>query len=135
MGAAGGRYHYGLYSERRTGSREDGFSESGELVAVASFSGPRRWDKGGRIVSSYEWVRYASRQGCRVVGGMGKLLATFVEDRHPDDVMTYSDPTSQDEGKVYTRLGFSSEGLHKTRNAFGNGSFVVQEKFRKKFGR
>ena len=90
-----------------------------ELVAVATFSNARRWEKQGRTVSSYEWVRYASLKDTRVVGGMGKLLKAFIEERHPDDVMTYAISTAvpgrelregvESEGNVYRKLGFQEE--------------------------
>ena len=41
---------------------------------------------------------------------MGKLLKAFIEDVHPDDVMTYAD-LEWSEGKVYQRLGFVLEGV------------------------
>ena len=73
LGATGGRYRYGLFVERSTGAAEASLT-AGSLVAVAVFSNARRWVKDGRRVSSYEWIRYASLPGIRVVGGMGKLL-------------------------------------------------------------
>jgi len=78
-------------------------------VAVATFSNARRWQKGGRTVSSYEWIRYASLEGCRVTGGMGKLLQAFIDDVHPDDIMTYADLSWPDGGEVYKTLGFEEE--------------------------
>ena len=94
MGYASGRYHYAL------------FETSGEKpVAVATFSSGRRMNDGTR---SYEWVRYASLEGTRVVGGMGKLLEAFARDVHPDDVMTYVD-ASQSDGSSYLEIGFTLE--------------------------
>ena len=94
-------------------------SSSGELVAVATFSNARRWEKQGRTVSSYEWVRYASLDDTRVIGGMGKLLDAFITDRHPDDIMTYAISTAipgrplrsgfDSEGNVFRKLGFIEE--------------------------
>lgn len=78
-------------------------------MAVATFSNARRWQKGGRTVSSYEWIRYASLEGCRVTGGMGKLLQAFIDDVHPDDIMTYADLSWPDGGEVYKTLGFEEE--------------------------
>lgn len=104
------RYRYGLFVRRSTGAGEASLP-AGTLVAVAGFSNARRWLKGDVRVSSYEWVRYASQEGIRVVGGMGRLLKTFIEEVKPDDVMTYSDPASVDGGSVYETLGFQSEGM------------------------
>ena len=119
------RYCYGLFVRRCTGAGEAGLPV-GTLVAVAGFSGARRWNKDGVVVSSYEWVRYASLAGYRVVGGMGKLLGHFVSEVHPDDVMSYSDPGSADGGGVYRKLGFESEGT------VSKPGFVC-EKFRKRY--
>lgn len=123
-GSATCRDCYGLFRRRATGAAErrgNGSSESiaGELVAVATFSNARRWEKQGRRVSSYEWVRYASLRDTRVVGGMGKLLKAFIADRHPDDVMTYAISTAvpgrpvregmESSGNVFRKLGFVEE--------------------------
>ena len=139
-GSASCRDCYGLFRRRVTGASEmsatgdgtevpakavqevpsqgSGFSV-GELVAVATFSNARRWEKQGRVISSYEWVRYASLGDTRVVGGMGKLLKAFIEERHPDDIMTYAISTAvpgrelregvESEGNVYRKLGFKEE--------------------------
>lgn len=104
------RYHYGLFVRRTTGAGEHKLAE-GTLVAVASFSGARRFRRSeGSIIRSYEWVRYASLPGMRVSGGMSRLLSSFIEEFHPDDVMSYADPTSEDGGRVYEKLGFVCEG-------------------------
>ena len=111
-GSASCRYCYGLYQRRTTGSAETKLTASGEpaLVAVATFSNARRWTKGDKVISSYEWVRYASLEDSRVVGGMGKLLKAFIQDRHPDDIMTYV-PLRHFSGEVYESLGFVCEGV------------------------
>lgn len=103
------RYRYGLFTRRTTGSQEAG-TPAGTLVAVATFSNARRFQKGDRKVSSYEWIRYASAEGFRVTGGMGKLLKAFVDDVRPDDVMSYADASWPDGGEVYKALGFVEEG-------------------------
>lgn len=108
MGSTSARHRYGLYVRRRTGAAELAL-ESGTLVAVGTFSGARRWVKGGRRVSSYEWVRYASMDGVRVVGGMGRILKAFIDELHPDDVMSYALSDSPDGGDVYRLLGFVEE--------------------------
>jgi len=94
MGWANARYCYGAFFDER-------------LVAVATFSSARTMRDGSR---SCEWVRYASLDGIRLVGGMGKLLEAFVADVHPGDVMTYVDASLSD-GSSYLELGFVSEGL------------------------
>lgn len=105
MGAAEGRQIYPV----------------GTLVAVASFSKARRWSKKGEngeqeTICSYEWLRYASLPELRVLGGMGRILARFIEDFHPDDIMSYV-PLRHFSGEVYESLGFVSEGV----KVFENG--------------
>jgi len=112
------RYRYGLFVKRSTGSSESSDFQEGTLVAVGSFSSARRMHDGSR---SFEWVRYASLSGCRVVGGMGKLLDTFVEEVHPDDVMTYADERWSD-GQSYIDLGFTLED-RKESETFSNLKF------------
>ena len=90
----------------------------GTLVAVGTFSNARKWVKGDKAIRSYEWTRYASLPGVRLSGGMGKLLKAFIDEVHPDDIMTYAD-LEWSEGKVYEALGFVLEG-HK-----GPVSFTV----------
>lgn len=105
----------------------------GEIVAVATFSEgrpmvrridsplqnvPKEEQENDSILifDSYEWIRYASLPGVRVVGGMGKLLSAFIEERYtriepgtPLEVMTYSD-TEWSNGDVYEKLGFKFAG-------------------------
>ena len=93
----------------------------GTLVAVASFSKARRWSKKGEngeqeTICSYEWLRYASLPELRVLGGMGRILARFIEDFHPDDIMSYV-PLRHFSGEVYESLGFVCEGV----KVFENG--------------
>ena len=125
------RYRYGLYLKRYTGkwaqisplallgrNDNDGVMEygggndyvaPGTLVAVATFSNARKWQKGDKVIRSYEWTRYASLPGVRISGGMGKVLKAFIEEVHPDDIMSYAD-LEWSEGKVYEQLGFVLEG-------------------------
>lgn len=105
-GDAACRYRYGMFCRRSTGAGEMSLP-AGTLVAVAEFSSARTMRDGGR---SCEWIRYASLAGVRVQGGMGKMLAHFIAEIRPDDVMSYADPLSEDEGLVYEKLGFVSEG-------------------------
>ena len=111
-GDAACRYRYGLYLKRYTGKRGEGGIHPGTLVAVATFSNARKWQKGEKVIRSYEWTRYASLPGVRINGGMGKVLKAFIKDVQPDDIMSYAD-LEWSEGAVYEQLGFELEG-HKT---------------------
>jgi len=121
MGDTKARYRYGLFVKRSTGAAEATLSP-GSMVAVASFSNARTMRDGTR---SYEWIRYSSLDGYRVVGGMGKLLDAFVDELHPGDVMTYVDAASSD-GASYRELGFELETTI-SRPTYTN------HKFRKRF--
>ena len=92
QGAVNARYSYGLYS-------------GGQLVAAASFSAGRNVMRGGIANRSFELLRYASLMHHRVVGGLGKLIARFIEEVNPDDIMTYAD-LDWASGKGYQSLGF-----------------------------
>ncbi len=98
-GDAACRYRYGMFLKKSPET----------LVAVATFSNARKWQKGDKVIRSYEWTRYASLPEVRVIGGMGKLLKTFIRDVRPDDVMSYAD-LEWSEGRVYEQLGFVLEG-------------------------
>lgn len=116
-GDAACRYRYGLYLKRYTGksleisrlARNDSGVAPGSLVAVATFSNARKWQKGDKTIRSYEWTRYASLPGVRISGGMGKMLQAFIQDQQPDDIMSYAD-LEWSEGAVYEQLGFALEG-------------------------
>lgn len=96
-GDASARYRYGLFLGE-------------EMVACASFSSPRTWNRPEGPHKSAEWVRYASLPDVRVAGGMGKLLNRFIEEARPDDVMSYADLEWTD-GEVYRKLGFREESF------------------------
>ena len=85
-------YKYGLLKEH-------------ELVAVATFSKSRMMNDGVVPYRSYEWVRFANKNGITVVGGIGKLLNHFIEELHPAHIMTYIDLAWSD-GKGYQKIGF-----------------------------
>jgi len=103
LGYSRAKFFYGLfYCER--------------LVAVAAFSAPRPIKRESGVVSSFEWVRYASVGSSRVVGGMGRLLSAFVEEKSPQEVMSYADLDwggqngYNGSGVAYKKLGFELVG-------------------------
>lgn len=101
------RYRYGLFLKRHTGHTRNDIPP-GTLIAVATFSNARKWQKGERTIRSYEWTRYASLPNLRISGGMGKLLQAFIEEVNPDDIMSYAD-LEWSEGEAYGNLGFMLE--------------------------
>lgn len=123
-GDASCRYRYGIFVKRYSGEEMRQTDSPhpypiGTLVAVAEFSSARKWQKGEQVIRSYEWVRYASLPEVRVIGGMGKILQTFIDEVHPDDVMSYA-PAEHYEGEVYLTLGFLKVGMKQ----FGDSSSI-----------
>jgi len=101
QGAVNARYSYGLYSGE-------------QLVAAASFSAGRTVVRGGVAGRSFELLRYAGLLHHRIVGGLGKLIARFVEEVNPDDVMTYAD-LDWASGKGYRALNFEQTAVTTTQ--------------------
>ena len=75
------------------------------LVAVATFSAARTVQRKGQPYRSVELIRFANLRGCTVVGGLDKLLKTFIKEHQPDDIMTYADRDWSD-GRGYEKVGF-----------------------------
>lgn len=113
LGYTNCRYCYGLFVRREGHTK----SVKGQMLAVAGFSSARKWEKDGRVIRSFEWVRYASLPELRIAGGMGKMLKHFIEEMSPDDIMSYAD-NSWSDGDVYKKLGFTEE----EPKLFSNGS-------------
>lgn len=110
------KYKYGLFLPKRyfrvlSDAYRQGIPEEEELlVAVATFAHPRTVLRSGQPSRSVELVRFASRLGCTVVGGLDKLLKGFIAEHQPDDVMTYADRDWSD-GRSYEKLGFARMGV------------------------
>ncbi|WP_159467371.1 hypothetical protein [Dyadobacter sp. 3J3] len=77
------------------------------LVAVATFSHPRTFEREEIPYRSYELIRFANLRNTTVVGGFDKLLQAFTLDYRPGDIMTYADLEWSD-GASYRRLGFEA---------------------------
>ncbi len=86
-------YKFGLYHKT-------------ELVAVATFSKSRIMQDGVVPYRSYELIRFASKTGVTVTGGLGKLLTLFIQEVNPAHIMTYTD-RDWGTGEGYEKLGFT----------------------------
>lgn len=73
-----GKYRFGLFY-------------NGELVSVAVFSGGRLMREEGEGHRSFELIRFCHKGDSLVVGGLSKLLKSFVKSFDPQDIMTYAD--------------------------------------------
>ena len=93
-GSPNARYKYGLIHKKTK-----------ELLAVATFSAPRKFVRENKSYKSYELIRFGSTLNTTVTGGLSKLLKTFIDDVQPDDIMTYTDRDWWT-GRSYQPLGF-----------------------------
>ena len=59
----------------------------------------------GSHYTSAELVRFASKDGCTVTGGLSKLIKHFLILKKPNDLMSYAD-RDWSLGKGYDQLGF-----------------------------
>lgn len=75
-----------------------GLYYNNELVSLMTFGKPR-YNKNYQ----YELLRYCSTK--RVVGGAEKIFKYFIDNYHPDSIISYCDE-SKFTGNVYTKLGF-----------------------------
>lgn len=97
-GSPSARYKYGLFLKK-----------TDELVGVATFSSPRTYYRDEKTSRSFELIRYGSKSGTNITGGLSKVLKAFIDDVQPDDIMTYAD-CDWWTGRSYAPLGFKMVG-------------------------
>ncbi len=112
QGNVSSKYRYGLFLPVRYFrilKQEFAIPNRAEdlLVAVATFSNARIFQKQDKPFRSFEMIRFANLLETTVIGGMNKLMAAFSNDFTPDDIMTYADLEWSD-GAAYRRLGFEA---------------------------
>lgn len=96
QGSVGARYCYAL-------------SYHGEHVAVATFSNKRKMVRRGAGYTSAELIRFATKDGFTVTGGLSKLIKYYLKQLAPNDLMSYAD-RDWSVGKAYLSSGFVLEG-------------------------
>jgi hypothetical protein len=104
----GAKYKYGLFVKAAYHTRYAdslGAEALAQPVAVATFSTARKFVRNGQVFRSFELIRFANLSFFTVVGGLDKLLAAFVAEHQPDDLMTYAD-RDWSNGHGYQQLGF-----------------------------
>lgn len=79
-----------------------------ELIQVMTFS-KSRYNKNLKNENSYEIVRSCSKLNTVVVGGLNRLLKSFIEKYNPTDIFSYCDFNKFD-GKGYEKLGMTFIG-------------------------
>lgn len=108
------RYYYGLFlpvsNSKNKGGYQSKEEEEGVLVAVATFSTKRKIQRGQQVTRSHELIRFCSRADSTVIGGITKLLRTFITEQSPvDDIITVVD-RDWGPGDGWHSIGF--ETLH-----------------------
>ena len=96
MGATGSAFNYGLFSGE-------------ELMAVAAFSKGRKMDRLPSYKRSFELIRFCTKSGITVSGGLSKLIKHFIREKDPGDIMTYVDKQFAD-GNSFIKMGFQKMG-------------------------
>ena len=81
---------------------------TGELMAVATFSARRHVIRGGVRHRSHELLRCCAKRDGHVVGGISKLIAAFIKDHRPDDIVTVIDRDWGTGSKSWHLLGFET---------------------------
>jgi hypothetical protein len=97
QGYAGGRYHFGLMQDQ-------------VLVLVASFSNKRNMKNREGNHTSAELIRFATKDGYTVIGGLSKLIKHYVQLAKPNDLMSYAD-RDWSQGKGYISSGFELKAV------------------------
>lgn len=92
LGAAQSGFNYGLYYEK-------------ELVALASFSKGRKMNRLKEHERSFELIRFCTKSGITVTGGLSRLIRKFCDERNAGDIMTYIDKQMFD-GRSFISAGF-----------------------------
>ena len=80
-----------------------------DVLAVASFSKGRKMRRLAETERSYELIRFCTRPGYTVSGGLSRLVKTFCRERNAAEVMTYVDRQLSD-GASFIKAGFSVAG-------------------------
>ena len=92
-----------------------------ELIALSSFSSGRKMDRLEAHQRSYELIRFCTKTGISVAGGLSKLLKHFIKEKNAGDIMSYVDKQLSD-GSSFIRAGF------KKHSEYPPTYFVVNRK-------
>jgi hypothetical protein len=94
---AGAAFNYGLFYK-------------GELMSVACFSKGRKMNRLNQEERGFELMRFCTRGGITITGGLSKLLQHFCAEKNPGDIMTYIDKQFSD-GNSFINSGFKIHSL------------------------
>lgn len=80
-----------------------GLMYENEIVSILTIGKPRFNNN-----YEYELIRYCSKDGYGVSGGIEKMFKQFIKEKDPESVVSYTD-ISKFTGNVYTKLGFKAD--------------------------
>ncbi len=96
-----------------------------DIIAVGSFSGTRLMKSKGSEYQSAELVRFATKDGITVVGGLSKLIKYFLKQVQVNDLMTYAD-RDWSLGKGYQQLGFKLSEITAPATIYVNQKSLIR---------
>ena len=99
-GGTKAKYNYGIYNQ------------NDELIAVASFSPRRNVLRNNQKYRSHELIRFCTKQGINIIGGISKLIKKFIKDYQPDDIITTIDRDFGSSDGWTSSLGFHKVMTH-----------------------
>lgn len=82
-----------------------GLFYTNELIALASFSKGRKMNRLSPHQRSFELIRFCTKSGYTLTGGLSRLIKIFCEEKKAGDVMTYIDKELFD-GRSFIAAGF-----------------------------
>jgi hypothetical protein len=82
-----------------------GLYYANELIALASFSKGRKMNRLSAHQRSFELIRFCTKSGFTLTGGLSRLIKKFCEEKKAGDVMTYIDKELFD-GRSFIAAGF-----------------------------
>jgi len=97
--------HYHLMNATSSGFNV-GLFYLDELMCVASFSKGRKMNRLAAHERSFELIRFCTKFGFTVTGGLSKLLKFFYDEKKAGDIMTYVDKQFSN-GKSFINAGFT----------------------------
>jgi hypothetical protein len=102
-----------------------GLTTNDNLIALASFSATRPMKSKGKDYQSAELVRFASKDGLTIVGGLSKLVKHFIKQIKINDLMTYAD-RDWSLGSGYNKLGFTQSDITEPMQLYLNKQTLIR---------
>jgi len=76
-----------------------------DILAVCSFSKGRKMNRLPEHLRSFELIRFCTKEGFTITGGLTKIIKTFCREKGVGDIMTYVDKQFSS-GDSFVKAGF-----------------------------